>query len=149
MRYGEIFRIIVTTYRAARFRSGTRICTLCVQFHVRPSRTCRRRTGPQLGRTYFNARFRQQPTNRKKSQLNNQFSFLGSILTHRLARSGSNGAGIGSTGKSFVLIPRCCRDMCECSEFLDFATVPHSTHLYPGHIVCLSSKCVRNVCAER
>ena len=45
----------------------------------------------------------------------------------REASSGSNGLGIGSTGRSLVLIPRCCRDMCECREFLDLATVPQST----------------------
>lgn len=78
-----------------------------------------------------------------------------SFIKHRinysylLANSGSKGAGIGNTGRSLVLIPLCCLDMCECSEFLDFATVPHNTHRYPGHIVCLSSRCVRNVCAER
>lgn len=65
------------------------------------------------------------------------------------ANSGSKGLGIGSTGRSFVLIPRCCRDMCECRELRDFATVPQRTQRYPGQIVCLSSRCVRNVCAER
>ena len=29
------------------------------------------------------------------------------------ASSGSKGLGIGNTGKSFVEMPRCCRDMCE------------------------------------
>lgn len=43
------------------------------------------------------------------------------------ASSGSNGLGIGNTGKSFVEIPRCCRDMCECNEFRDLATVPQRT----------------------
>ena len=45
------------------------------------------------------------------------------------ASSGSKGDGIGTTGRSFVLIPRCWRDICECNEFLDLATVPQSTHL--------------------
>lgn len=71
------------------------------------------------------------------------------LHTYLLARSGSKGAGMGNTGKSLVLIPLCCLDMWECNEFLDFATVPQSTHLYPGQIVCLSSKCVLNVCADR
>ncbi len=94
------------------------------------------------------------------------------------ARSASNGVGMGMTGRSLVEIPLCWRDMCECKEFLDLATVPHRTHLkqefsrvkswncattidrhcawiypmshlYPGHTVCLSSMCVRSVCAER
>lgn len=80
-----------------------------------------------------------------------KFAFLYATLQSKrylLANSGSNGAGIGRTGKSFVLIPLCCRDMCECKEFRDLATVPHKTHLYPGHIVCLSSKWVRKVCAD-
>lgn len=49
------------------------------------------------------------------------------LANRRDASSGSNGLGIGSTGRSLVLIPRCCRDMCECKEFLDFATVPQRT----------------------
>ena len=44
------------------------------------------------------------------------------------ARTGSKGAGMGTTGRSLVLMPRCWRDMCECSELRDLATVPHSTH---------------------
>lgn len=65
------------------------------------------------------------------------------------ANSGSNGLGIGKTGKSLVEIPRCCLDMWEWSELRDLATVPHNTHLYPGQIVCLSSRCVLKVCADR
>lgn len=71
------------------------------------------------------------------------------LANRRDANSGSNLLGIGITGRSFVLMPRCCRDMCECREFRDFATVPHRTQRYPGQTVCLSSKWVRNVCAER
>lgn len=62
------------------------------------------------------------------------------LANRRDANSGSNGLGIGRTGRSLVLIPRCWRDMCECNEFLDLATVPHSTQRYPGQIVCLSSR---------
>lgn len=78
----------------------------------------------------------------------------GEIFTPALANSleassGSKGLGIGSTGRSLVEIPRCWRDMCECSEFLDLATVPQSTQRYPGQTVCLSSKWVRSVWADR
>ena len=69
--------------------------------------------------------------------------------TYFEANSASKGAGMGSTGRSFVEIPRCWRDMCEWSELRDFATVPHKTHRYPGHTVCLSSIWVRRVCALR
>ena len=44
------------------------------------------------------------------------------------ASSASKGAGIGTTGRSLVEMPLCCRDMCECSELRDLATVPQSTH---------------------
>lgn len=44
------------------------------------------------------------------------------------ASSGSKGLGIGKTGKSLVEIPRCWRDMWECSELRDLATVPQRTH---------------------
>jgi len=67
----------------------------------------------------------------------------------RDASSASKGAGIGTTGKSFVEMPRCCRDMCECKELRDLATVPQSTHRYPGQTVCLSSMWVRSVWADR
>ena len=49
------------------------------------------------------------------------------------ASSASKGAGMGTTGRSLVEMPRCWRDMCECSEFLDLATVPQRTQRYPGH----------------
>ena len=76
---------------------------------------------------------------------------LGSINfnTYLEANSASNGEGMGKTGKSLVEMPRCWRLMCECKELRDFATVPHNTHLYPGHTVCLSSMCVLKVCADR
>lgn len=82
------------------------------------------------------------------------FFFFNNTLTPAFkskldASSGSKFEGIGCTGKSLVLMPRCWRDMCECNEFLDLATVPHSTHLYPEHTVCLSSRCVRSVWADR
>lgn len=77
------------------------------------------------------------------------YTFTPAFKSRLDASSGSKFEGIGCTGKSLVLIPRCWRDMCECNEFLDLATVPHSTHLYPEHTVCLSSRCVRSVWAER
>lgn len=49
--------------------------------------------------------------------------------TDWLASSGSKRVGICNTGRSLVEMPRCCRDMCECSELRDLATVPHNTHL--------------------
>lgn len=67
------------------------------------------------------------------------------LASRQEAKTGSKGAGIGTTGKSLVLIPRCWRDMCECRELRDLATVPQRTHRYPGQTVCLSSKCVRSV----
>jgi hypothetical protein len=47
------------------------------------------------------------------------------LASRQEAKTGSNGAGMGTTGRSLVLMPRCCRDMCECSELRDLATVPH------------------------
>uniref|UniRef100_A0A1A9UXD0 Uncharacterized protein n=1 Tax=Glossina austeni TaxID=7395 RepID=A0A1A9UXD0_GLOAU len=53
--------------------------------------------------------------------------FTPALANKREANSGSKALGIGSTGKSLVEIPRCCRDICECKELRDFATVPHNT----------------------
>ena len=50
------------------------------------------------------------------------------LARSREARSGSKGLGMGRTGRSLVLMPRCCRDMCECRELRDLATVPQRTH---------------------
>ena len=58
-------------------------------------------------------------------------TFTPALLRSLLASSGSKGAGMGRTGRSLVLIPRCWRDMWEWSELRDLATVPHSTHRYP------------------
>lgn len=88
-------------------------------------------------------------TANENSALNNSSSvergtvhvpFTPALASRHDASTGSKGAGIGTTGKSLVLMPRCWRDMCECSELRDLATVPHSTHRYPGQTVCLSSK---------
>lgn len=69
--------------------------------------------------------------------------------TYFEANSASKGEGIGKTGKSLVEIPRCCLLMWECRELRLLATVPQSTHRYPGQTVCLSSICVLKVWADR
>lgn len=65
-----------------------------------------------------------------KNQNGCRLTLTPALASSLLASSGSNGEGIGRTGRSFVLMPRCCRDMCECSEFRLLATVPHRTHRY-------------------
>ena len=60
-------------------------------------------------------------------------TFTPDLASSLEASSASKGAGMGTTGRSFVDIPLCCRDMCECREFLDLATVPQRTQRYPGH----------------
>ena len=60
-------------------------------------------------------------------------TFTPALESSLLASSGSNGAGMGTTGRSLVLIPLCCLDMCEWRLFLDLATVPHNTHLTTTH----------------
>ena len=60
-------------------------------------------------------------------------TFTPDLASSLEASSASKGAGMGTTGRSFVEMPLCCRDMCECREFLDLATVPQRTQRYPGH----------------
>lgn len=39
--------------------------------------------------------------------------FTPALASRQEARTGSKGAGMGTTGRSLVLMPRCWRDMCE------------------------------------
>ena len=72
-------------------------------------------------------------------------TFTPALLSSLLASSGSNGAGMGRTGRSLVLIPLCCRDMWECRLLRDLATVPHSTHLVRKMLILKEYKWIKEI----